>query len=166
MLTRSAAGLVVAVLAGGTAGSTEQSEPAAPNEVLIVMVEDDPDAPFAFEPTELTVSGGATVRWRNTTDRVFHTVTFTDSLDERVANGVFDHSVFMADDIVEYTIDEPGTYAYFCQPHSTFMAGTIIVTEPDQDRPFWHLVVVYVGIFVVAVIVGLTVRSRRAPTAR
>lgn len=134
MLTRFAVVALVALPGSATLG--EAVEPAA-NEVLIVAT-GDPDATFAFEPVELTVDAGTTVRWRTTTDEVFHTVTLTDSLDRRLANGVFDAQVFAAGDAVEFTFDEPGTYAYFCQPHSEFMTGTIVVTEPSRGFEAWR----------------------------
>jgi len=171
VLRNASVSLVIALLVGGgTAGSAERlqqrhGEPAAASsssgDVLVVAIEGNPDSPFAFEPAELTVEAGTTVRWRNTTDQVFHTVTFSDSLDQRIANGVFDHSLLAADDVAEYTFDEPGTYSYFCQPHSSFMAGTIIVTEP-QDESAWRRWAIWVGgAVVVAAAVGAAVTYRR-----
>lgn len=160
MLTRAArAILAVAATIGGTAATAYRDEPAESNEVRIVALAENEDVPFAFDPVELTVEAGTTVRWRNTTDQVFHTVTFTDALGERVANGVFDQSVFASGDVVEYRFDEPGTYAYFCQPHSTFMAGTVVVTEPG-DSP-WRWLVAGAGAAVVIATAGWALWRRR-----
>lgn len=60
---------------------------------------------------------GTTVRRVNELD-VFHTVTFTDSVEERVSNGTFDASLAVRGATVERVFDTPGTFAYFCQPHS------------------------------------------------
>jgi plastocyanin len=76
----------------------------------------------------VTVKAGTTVRWVNE-DPVFHTVTSTDSLDRLRPNGVFNRSLFARGDAFEYTFTRPGTYHYFCQPHSAFMTGTVRVVE-------------------------------------
>jgi plastocyanin len=88
----------------------------------------DPEHPFAFAPADVTVKAGSTVRWVNDAD-VFHTVTSTDSLESRRPNGLFDGSLFSAGDTFEFTFRNPGTYHYYCRPHSEFMVGTIRVTE-------------------------------------
>jgi plastocyanin len=92
-----------------------------------VSVPGDPDRPFAFRPSELTVPAGTTVRWVNN-DAVFHTVTSTNSLDRKRPNGLFDRSVFARGQAVQYRFTRPGTYHYYCRPHSEFMAGTVRVT--------------------------------------
>lgn len=84
------------------------------------------DAPYAFDPGEVTIEAGTTVRWVHTHD-VFHTITSTDSLDEKQANGQFDETMSSEGDTFEFTFEEPGTYHYFCKPHSGFMFGTITV---------------------------------------
>lgn len=66
------------------------------------------------------------MRWVNRDD-VFHTVTSTDSLQPRRANGLFDASFFRSGQSFEYTFTKPGTYFYFCQPHTEFMFGTVRV---------------------------------------
>jgi plastocyanin len=112
-------------------GSTDPAAPTlvpSPDVVEVRLVErpDDVERPFAFEPSEATVPVGTTVRWVNELD-VFHTVTFTDSIEERVSNGTFDSSLATRDATVERVFDTPGTFAYFCQPHSPFMFATITV---------------------------------------
>jgi plastocyanin len=87
----------------------------------------DPDHPFAFSPAEVTVRAGTTVRWVNEQD-VFHTVTSTDSPAPRRPNGLFNRSLFARGQTFEYTFRRAGTYHYYCQPHSEFMAGTVHVT--------------------------------------
>ncbi len=87
---------------------------------------DDEDRPFAFAPATLIVPRGATVRWVNDRE-VFHTITFSDSPDVRVANGTFEQSVFRAGDTAAFALSAPGTYFYFCQPHAAFMFGSVTV---------------------------------------
>jgi plastocyanin len=51
----------------------------------------------------------------------------TDSVDERVSNGTFDESLAVRGATVERVFDSPGTFAYFCQPHSAFMFALVTV---------------------------------------
>jgi plastocyanin len=129
VLTAAALAGIVA-LSGSVIPADAEPSGAAAGTVLLVAT-DDPAQPFAFEPAELTVSNGTTVRWRNETGDVFHTVTFTDSLQRRADNGVFNESLFGPGIEVAYTFEVPGTYFYFCQPHAEFMAGTIIVVRSE-----------------------------------
>jgi plastocyanin len=82
--------------------------------------------PFAFSPPEVVVRAGQAVRWV-ADDDVFHTVTSTDSLEPRRPNGRFDRSFSRRDQRFEYVFRRPGTYHYYCQPHSDFMVGTVRV---------------------------------------
>ncbi|MBS3148281.1 cupredoxin family copper-binding protein [Candidatus Woesearchaeota archaeon] len=70
---------------------------------------------FAFNPTELTVNAGDTVRWTNK-DSVTHTAT---------GQG-FDTGPLNPGQNGEVTFDKPGTYTYKCTPHPS-MKGKIIV---------------------------------------
>jgi len=76
---------------------------------------------LVFAPATLTVTAGTRVRWVNT-QSVFHTVT---------PSG---HSAWSAaplnslGDSFEVVLNNPGDYAYFCEPHATDgMAGTVTV---------------------------------------
>ena len=70
------------------------------------------------------VDAGTTIQWVNT-DGVFHTVTATDSLENRTPSGEFDTTISSEGDTFEWVAEEPGTQHYYCQPHSEFMVGTI-----------------------------------------
>jgi plastocyanin len=127
-------------------------------EIRLVPRTDDAERPFAFEPDTLTVPAGTTVRWVNAAD-VFHTVTFADSRDVRVPNGTFDQSLATAGQAVERQFDQPGTFFYYCQPHSAFMAGTIVVTEAPGVNP---LLVITLAALALAALAAVTVwRLRR-----
>ncbi len=86
-------------------------------EVEVVMED------IQFRPQELTIAAGTTVVWRNQ-DNVLHTVTAgtrgrpTDLFDAEVPAG----------ESFSFTFDEPGTYDYYCRPHSG-MAGTVVVEQ-------------------------------------
>jgi plastocyanin len=73
-----------------------------------------------FSIDEIRVPVGTTVVWENL-DGYAHTVTSTD--DAPVA---FDSSGMAEGDRFEFTFDEPGTYAYFCQIHPTMRAVVIV----------------------------------------
>jgi plastocyanin len=72
---------------------------------------------FEFEPVELTVAVGATLRWTNKGPSV-HTVTADD--------GSFDSGGIAPGALFEHAFDGPGVFSYHCRPHPN-MTGTIIV---------------------------------------
>ncbi|MFC0680854.1 plastocyanin/azurin family copper-binding protein [Lysobacter korlensis] len=90
-----------------------------------------------FEPADLTVPVGTTVRWTNG-EAISHTVTSgawgevnEDSglRGTQTADGMFDHALAPMGsdgDTFEFTFDEPGEYQYYCEPHLG-MFGTITV---------------------------------------
>lgn len=76
---------------------------------------------LTFSPAELTIEAGTTVRWRSTS-AMLHTVTPDghSAWTSATLGGVGDTFTF--------TFDQPGTYAYYCEPHlSSNMRGTVIV---------------------------------------
>lgn len=91
------------------------------------METEDPDRLYAFDPQELEIPVGTTVRWVNTGD-VFHTVTSTETLQTRRPSGVFDATLAAEGESFEFAFSEPGTYHYYCRPHVGFMFGTVTVT--------------------------------------
>jgi plastocyanin len=86
----------------------------------------DPAKPFAFDPADVRVPVGTTVRWVNG-DGSFHTVTSTDSVTDRRANGAYNGTLGERGQVFTRRFDRAGTFSYFCQPHSDFMFGTIRV---------------------------------------
>jgi len=68
------------------------------------------------------------VRWIND-DGVFHTITSTGSLGVRRPNRLFNGTIATRGSEFRFTFTRPGTYHYYCQPHSEFMVGTVRVTE-------------------------------------
>lgn len=116
-------------------GGTESSAPENDGGVdltgesaIEIELGDAEDVPFAFDPDHVRISAGTTVTWLNTHD-VFHTVTSTDSLDEKRSNGEFDETLSSEGATFDRDFVEPGTVYYYCQPHSSFMDGTIDVVE-------------------------------------
>ena len=90
---------------------------------------------IAYSPAELKVPAGTTVTWTNDDD-VLHTVTsgrqaeqgvpgVSDGKDAR-PDGTFDGELDGAGTTFEFTFDEPGTYAYYCNVH-VGMVGEVVV---------------------------------------
>jgi len=95
--------------------------PDDPEPALIIEVE---IMNFDFDPAELLVPLGATVRWTNQ-DAVMHTVT-SGAPGDADAGSVFDSPLLGNGDTFEHTFDELAEYTYFCRPHSGFMSGYTI----------------------------------------
>ena len=76
---------------------------------------------YSFQPVNLTVRAGTTVRWINM-DHVEHTITFgTHDAPSGIGSGLLGHMGGFA-----YTLTEPGIYPYHCDPHP-YMTATIAV---------------------------------------
>jgi plastocyanin len=90
--------------AGGTADA-----PAKPDTITI--------KDFSFAPEPLTVKAGTTITVSNA-DGFTHTVT--------AVKGTFDTGDVAGGGTAQFTVDQPGTYAYFCNTHPS-MKGTIQV---------------------------------------
>lgn len=93
--------------------------PATAGEPVVVVTKD-----YRFEPAELTVPVGTTVRWENRERRQYHSIYF-----EQLGDEPGDY--FFPDETRERTFDKPGTYHYYCEPHndSHQMRGVIHVVE-------------------------------------
>ncbi|MGD0174622.1 MAG: cupredoxin domain-containing protein [Anaerolineales bacterium] len=76
-------------------------------------------AGFAFDPANVTVKVGTTVRWTNQ-DSAVHSVT-SDA-------GVWDSGSIAQGEMYTRVFDTVGTFAYHCGVHPS-MKGTIIVTS-------------------------------------
>jgi plastocyanin len=75
-------------------------------------------ADFAYSPPTLTVPAGTTVKFTNE-DETAHTATSKES-------GAFDSGTIQPGKSAEVTLDQAGTFAYYCSFHP-FMKGTITV---------------------------------------
>jgi len=101
--------------AGASTGMVEKT--VKENTVDIVGLE----SPF-YMPNTFTVSAGETILFDNV-DANYHTV--TSGISEH--DGIFDSGLLAAGDSYELTLDEPGTYDYFCALH-VGMKGSVIVS--------------------------------------
>lgn len=88
----------------------------------------------AYSPTELTVSVGTTVTWRND-DITRHTVTSSDGVTctngdaLSVAERTLDSGDIPPGGTFVFTFETAGTYHYVCVIFGHMMQGTVIVTE-------------------------------------
>lgn len=111
-------------IGGGGDGDEEVEALDAPDGTEVVAV--GPDGDYVFEPSELTVSAGTTVRfvWLSPT----HNVAVASQPDAADWSGhdTLENRGFS----VEHTFEVPGRYEYVCTPHRTEgMRGTIVVEE-------------------------------------
>ena len=123
--------VAVVVIAAGCATGQPASpdEPAGdaqPVQVRLTCATGNAEAPCVFDPAEVTVRVGDTVRWVNT-DATFHTVTSSDRVEVRRPSGRFDGVLSAAGEEFTVTFSHPGRFPYYCQPHTEFMAGAVTV---------------------------------------
>ena len=79
--------------------------------------------PECYDPSTVTISAGGTVTFVNS-DTAPHTVTSGTATDG--PDGVWDSSLIMMDMSYSVTLDNSGTYDYFCMVHP-WMQGIVIV---------------------------------------
>jgi len=76
-----------------------------------------------FIPSTVVITAGGTVTWENV-DNAAHTASSGTAAGG--PDGVFDSSLIMASGSYSVTLDDEGTYPYFCMVHP-WMSGTVIV---------------------------------------
>jgi plastocyanin len=109
---------VVAVAALGACGGGDGDAASTPAAVTVRT--------FAFGPDPLTVPAGTTIVFTNG-DKIDHTVTA--GTREAPTPDVFDGRLPSQGSTFERTLEEPGTYDYFCGVHTgPGMTATIVVT--------------------------------------
>ena len=84
-----------------------------------------------FMPSTAVITAGGTVTWENT-DNAAHTATSGSATDG--PDGVWDSSLMMVNGSYSVTLDDAGTYPYFCMVHP-WMSGTIIVEAAAEPEP-------------------------------
>jgi plastocyanin len=105
-----AAGSMAAAGCGGEAGTATAETSTAPAGKVAI-------ADFDYDPKAVTVQAGTTVTWANS-DEAAHTATADD--------GSFDTGTLEKGDSKAVSLDEPGTYTYYCRFHA-FMTATVEV---------------------------------------
>lgn len=76
---------------------------------------------FVYVPPTLTVKPGTRVTWTNE-DSAMHTVT---SGANRTPDGKFDARLEQGETF-SFTFDSPGTYEYYCKPHTNMVAKVVV----------------------------------------
>jgi len=117
-----AAAALAGCLGGGDGGEVEALD--APEGTEVVEV--GPDGNYVFDPDELTISTGTTVRfvWLSAAHNVAVSSQPADA-DWSGHDTIEDRGFSF-----EHTFDVPGRYEYVCTPHQTQgMAGAIVVEE-------------------------------------
>ena len=88
-----------------------------------------------FIPSTVVITAGGTVTWENT-DNAAHTATAGSPAEG--PSGVWDSSLVRAGDSYFVTLDDEGTYPYFCMVHP-WMQGTVIVeAEAEHGEEMKH----------------------------
>ena len=77
---------------------------------------------YRFEPAEVRIRAGDTVRWINREKRTSHSVLFASE-----QGGESER--FFPQESWERRFDAPGTYSYSCGPHPE-MKGVVVVMAP------------------------------------
>jgi len=76
---------------------------------------------FSFNPQEITITRGETIRWENDEKRQYHSVWFE-------ALGEEEPDYFFPDEFYKRDFRETGSFPYRCGPHPR-MTGVVHVTK-------------------------------------
>jgi len=90
----------------------------APGSTHMLMITNDSNGSFGFNPSMLTIRAGTTVIWKNVSS-VPHTVTSDDGQ-------TFDSGNIAVGGTFKFTFENAGTYSYHCNIHP-YMRATIVV---------------------------------------
>ncbi len=80
---------------------------------------------FKFEPAEITIDVGESIRWTNKEKRQYHSVWFEKT-------GEPEPDYFFPDEFYERTFDAAGDFPYRCGPHPK-MIGMVHVVQSTED---------------------------------
>jgi plastocyanin len=127
--------LVVTAPDGSTASAEKTITVTAPQQssssLHIVKMVSTKDGRHFFDPAELTIKVGDTVRWVNECEEDVPCVHSAQAYPDKIPAGAeaFDSTLLTAQgQTYEYTFTVPGEYEYFCLPHEALgMKGKIIV---------------------------------------
>ncbi len=125
--TLASAGVVIAAaLAGcgdaGVPGDEDEERVDRTGEETVDVVVGS-DGGFGFDPANVVVDVGTTLRWEWNGDGGAHNVV---EVNDAFESELVDEAGFT----FEYTFDEPGTFEYVCTPHQTQgMVGVVEVVE-------------------------------------
>ncbi len=95
---------------GGTDSSADPLKNGGPSEAIVIQ-------DFMYDPGNLVVPVGATIRWTNR-DTAPHSATATD--------GSWDTGLLSRGDSAEVTLAQPGAFEYFCTVHPNMKARLLV----------------------------------------
>lgn len=127
---RTATGAAAAAGAAGTATAESQEEGGGGSKEVIVG----PGGSLVYEPAEITIAPGTTVKWVWESDN--HNIVVESAPDGASWEGTDGPPSKTYNTGYEYThtFETTGTYEYFCQPHKVAgMTGSVIVQEGGAD---------------------------------
>lgn len=81
----------------------------------------------SFQPAQVNINTGDSVRWTEKDGGPFHTSTSND--------GLWDSGFLNQNQSFTYTFNAPGTYSYVCTPHAGFMIGAVMVAAAPNTPP-------------------------------
>lgn len=99
-----------------SAGAQDTRPQTAAQNVVEVAIRD-----YKFQPAELRIKPGTTVKWTNHEKRANHSVLF-------LGPQGFESERMFPDESWQRTFDKPGEYPYSCGPHPE-MHGKVIVDD-------------------------------------
>jgi len=88
---------------------------------------EDPTGPSRDDDAPLAIAVGDRVTWSFSGQG--HTVTSEGAQIDRFG------SPFMSSGTFSYVFNRPGRFRYFCEPHRSFMRGTVVVGTDDNNGP-------------------------------
>lgn len=121
-------GLLLATVALVITSFFTSIAPAAAATVTVKMGAD--SGQLQFEPKDVTIKAGDTVKWVNNKLAPHNAVFDKDKVPSDVDATKISHKnlVFSPGESYETTFNEPGVYSYYCEPHrGAGMIGTVTV---------------------------------------
>jgi plastocyanin len=88
-------------------------------------------AGFNFEPNNVVIPQGASVRWTNR-DGTPHTSTGQTAPGTLVPSGLFDSGPLNENESFAFTFQTLGEVSYYCRPHPSAMQATVQVRRPGD----------------------------------
>jgi plastocyanin len=88
---------------------------------------------FTFNPANLTVQAGDSVKWTHQVDFAAHTS--TSGTPPGTPDGLWDSGLLVAGQSFTRQFDDAGTFPYYCEPHFTSMIGSILVQGGGVNQP-------------------------------
>ncbi len=90
---------------------------------------------FAFEPADVTIKVGDTVKWTNTGASTHTTTSGTTTGGVRHPDGHWDSGSLPTGQTFSHTFTKAGAYPYYCNFHFTSMVGTVTVQAAASEPP-------------------------------